>query len=41
MIKLSERTRRGLGEAIGTPTFIGGLALAILIVIEVANATMG
>lgn len=38
MIKLSERTRRGLGEAIGTPTFIGGLALVILVIIEVVQA---
>jgi hypothetical protein len=30
MIRLSERTRRGLAEAIGIPTIIGGLALVLL-----------
>ena len=37
--KLSERTRRGLREAIGTPFIIGALVLAFLLIVEtVASA---
>jgi len=34
VIKLSERTRRGLREAIGTPFIIGALVLAFLLIVE-------
>lgn len=40
MIKLSERTRRGLTEAIGTPTTIGGLVLAFLLIVETVGAAI-
>jgi hypothetical protein len=35
MIHLSERTRRGLAEAVGIPTIIGGLALVLLTLTQV------
>jgi hypothetical protein len=41
VIKLSERTRRGIREAIGTPLVLGGLVLAILLIIENVGATIG
>lgn len=41
MIRLSERTRRGLKEAVGTPVILGGLVLAILFIVETIGVTIG
>jgi len=38
MIQLSERTRRGLAEAIGAPSIIGGLTLALLVLSRMFGA---
>ena len=35
MIQLSERTRRGLAEAIGIPSIIGGFVLVLLTLTQV------
>ena len=40
MIKLSERTRRGLQEAIGIPVTLGGFVLAFIIIAEAVGGTM-
>ncbi len=39
MVKLRERTRRGLTEAIGVPTIIGALALVLLVLSRMFGAT--
>ena len=38
MIRISQRTRRGLAEALGVPSVIGGVAAALLILYQLFGA---
>lgn len=40
MIKLSERTRRGLQDAIGIPVILGGFVLAFILIAKAVTGTI-
>jgi len=40
MIKLNDRTRRGLVDAFGIPGALGGLTLLLLIVLQTLDKTV-